>query len=96
MKEKKELEEQFKKAQKPWSKLYEKVKLNHITIIQGVPITWELWTNTNSSLLRISFVLPNFNGHEKVTSARIYFMENVIGRVLFVLFFCITYYDIYV
>ena len=38
MKEKKELEEQFKKAQKPWSKLYEKVKLNHITIIQGVPI----------------------------------------------------------
>ena len=31
-------------------------------------------TNSKSSLLRISAALPYFNGHNKDTSARVYFM----------------------
>ena len=45
--------------------------------VQGVPKTWNSVTNSTSSLLWISIVIPNFKTHNVIMSARVYFMKRV-------------------
>ena len=52
------------------------VKLGIFNELQGVPISMGIqWTNSISSLLWISIVIPNFKSHNITMSARVYFMN---------------------
>ena len=54
------------------------VKLGIFNELQGVPINMGIqWTNSISSLLWISIVIPNFKSHNITMSARVYFMKRV-------------------
>ena len=64
-------------SQETWelSNEYEVVFDKNKHCITGCPMyTRELITHKKSSLVRVSAVLPNFNGQNKVTPARVNFI----------------------
>ena len=48
-------------------------------MIQGVPKTWEFSDEFDIVFVKISIVIPNFEIHNIIMSAKVYFMKRVNG-----------------
>ena len=49
--------------------------------LQGVPKTWKFSDEFDIVFVIINIVIPNFNTHNIIMSARVYFMKTVNGAV---------------